>query len=125
MSAMTSENAPWIPADTFGMRLRRVRAELGLTGQDFAKLCGLDRGQVSAWERGTMPRNLPVVAQAVADATGVDRAWLAFGADAVNVSQLACYPPVTEPRRDLEPRWVDNPHPAPVIDLTARTALAV
>lgn len=68
-----------MPTDTFGMRLRAVRAELGMTAQDFAKKCGLDRGQLGAWERGTMPRDLAGVVLAVSDATGVDRDWLAFG----------------------------------------------
>jgi transcriptional regulator with XRE-family HTH domain len=118
MSAMTSEKtAPWIPADTFGMRLRRVRAELNKNGIEFAALCGLDRGQLSAWENGTMPRNVAAIAQTVADATGVDREWLAFGDAPVNGCQLPFYRAVTDAEYDLSPDLVERHGDAVVFDL--------
>ena len=106
---------------SLGERLARARKATGLGQRDFSRVVGISTRSVSAYELDDRaPSFETVVRWAAATGAPVD-----YFADAVNVSQLACYPPVTEPRRDLEPRWVDNPHPAPVIDLTARTALAV
>jgi transcriptional regulator with XRE-family HTH domain len=61
------------------MRLRAVRAAMGLNGLEFAELVGLSNSQISAWERGSMPRQYGAIVAQIASATGVDRGWLAFG----------------------------------------------
>lgn len=58
-----------------GWNLRRLRAERGLTQEDFATDSGFDRGYVSGIERGVRNPSI-LVLERVASALGVDVAEL-------------------------------------------------
>jgi transcriptional regulator with XRE-family HTH domain len=69
----------WIPEETFGDRLRRVRRALGLNQEAFASQLGADVGvkALGAWETGTRePRGAVSVARRIELAFGVPAAWL-------------------------------------------------
>jgi len=68
-----------IPADTFAHRLLLIRAERGITLREAAEKCGLNYGSWNGWERGSMPRDILDVAEAVAEGLSVDRDWLLHG----------------------------------------------
>lgn len=68
-----------IPRDTFALRLKIVRAELGLTVEHLAERCGLKTATLSTWERGARPRDFGTVVRKVVAATGYDREWLTWG----------------------------------------------
>jgi transcriptional regulator with XRE-family HTH domain len=69
-----------IPADTFGHRLMLVRAHLGhMTVKDAAEKAGVNYGSWSKWERGSSPRDLLEVVDAIADGLNIDREWLLRG----------------------------------------------
>lgn len=70
---------PWIPEDTFGDRLRRVRRSLGLTQEEFAGRLGGSVGikALGAWETGTRePRGAVGIAKRIELAFGVPATWL-------------------------------------------------
>jgi transcriptional regulator with XRE-family HTH domain len=69
----------WIPADTFGARLRNLRFELGMTVEEIAKKVGVAHPTWSTWERGARPRDKEKVVQQIVAAVGCDRDWLMWG----------------------------------------------
>lgn len=69
----------WVPADTFGDRLRAVRRHLNLRVEQIAELCEVPLATWSSWEHGRRPRRLDEVVQTIATQTGVDRNWLMWG----------------------------------------------
>lgn len=75
------ETGPWIPADTFGLRLSAVRQVMGWNITQAAQACGLSAQSWWNWERGGSCRDVLAVVTAIAKATGVDRNWLAWGPD--------------------------------------------
>lgn len=78
--AVTSEpEEPFIPEDTFGLRLIALRTHLKLTQAEIAQRCGLDDGSWSNWERGARPRGMDEIVRKISDALGVDRDWLMWG----------------------------------------------
>lgn len=67
----------WIPEDTFGDRLRRVRRELKLSQAEFAEKIGEGAKAVGAWEIGIRePRGAVALAKRIELAYGVPAAWL-------------------------------------------------
>lgn len=70
-----------IPTDSFAHRLLLVRAQSGhLTVKDAAEKCGLNAAAWAKWElRGSLPRDIVDVANAIADGLGIDRDWLLHG----------------------------------------------
>lgn len=70
---------PFIPEDTFGLRLIALRNHLQLTQAEIAARCGLDDGSWSNWERGAKPRGMDRTVRKISDAMGVDRDWLMWG----------------------------------------------
>lgn len=78
MTAQTTET--WIPSDSFGSRLLRVRKEKGLTVEAIARNCGVAHPTWTTWENGAKPRDILAAAQKISDATGVDLNWLLWGA---------------------------------------------
>lgn len=56
-----------------------LRKELGLTTEQAADRCGLNRATWQTWEHGASPRNMAAVVAAITLATGVDRDWLMWG----------------------------------------------
>lgn len=75
---MTTQ-ASWIPADTFGSRLNRVRKAKGLTVEQISAQVGVAQPTWSTWERGATPRNMGAAVAKIALALGVDRDWLMWG----------------------------------------------
>lgn len=54
--------------ERFGQRIRELRKERGLSQEDLAELCGLDRTYISGIERGLRNvalRNIEALAQAL------------------------------------------------------------
>lgn len=78
MTAQTTE--AWIPADSFGSRLLRVRKEKGMTVEAIARACGIAHPTWTTWENGARPRDIVGAIEKIAAATGVDRNWLMWGA---------------------------------------------
>lgn len=70
---------PFIPEDTFGLRLVALRTHLKLTQAEIAARCDLDDGSWSNWERGAKPRGMDQIVRKISDALGVDRDWLMWG----------------------------------------------
>jgi transcriptional regulator with XRE-family HTH domain len=68
-----------VPQNTFAVRLRVMRVEMGLSVDELARRCGVAGATWSAWERGAQPRNLVRVVERIVAETGVDRDWLMFG----------------------------------------------
>ena len=62
-----------IPADTFAHRLLLIRAERGITLREAADKCGLNYGSWNGWERGSMPRDILDVTEAIAEGLGIDQ----------------------------------------------------
>jgi len=62
----------------FGKRVRHLRNELGVSQEEFASMCHLDRTYISSIERGK--RNVALVnIEKIANALGVDIADLFTG----------------------------------------------
>jgi transcriptional regulator with XRE-family HTH domain len=72
---------PWTPLDTFGARLALIRQYLGgWNVKRAADHCGLEDATWRNWESGrTKPRDYAEVCRHIADAVGVDYAWLMVG----------------------------------------------
>jgi len=70
-----------IPVDTFGVRLAivRVAALNGANVAEAARICDLNDESWRRWESGSHPRNYEQVCREIADAAGVDLAWLMMG----------------------------------------------
>ena len=69
----------WRPEDEFALRLRMMRARLGLSVEEISARCGVKMATWSSWERGTAPRGMNRIVERIAAATGVDRDWLMWG----------------------------------------------
>lgn len=76
---MSTQAPAWVPTDTFGSRLLLVRAELHLSCEEAASKCGLKAPTWNTWERGSSPRNMAAVVDAIHQGLGVDRDWLMWG----------------------------------------------
>lgn len=76
---MSTQIETWFPASTFGSRLVLLRRELGLSTKEAASKAGLHYATWSTWENGRTPSNQAAVVSSIADAYGVDRAWLMWG----------------------------------------------
>lgn len=74
---MTIES--WVPENTFALRLRIMRAVLGLSVEEIAERCAVAPATWSKWERGSQPRGLVRTVEAIVKETGIDRDWLMFG----------------------------------------------
>jgi len=74
-----STQTTWVPRDTFAARLALLRRELGITAEEAAARCGLNRATWQTWEHGASPRNMSAVVAKIALATGVSRDWLMWG----------------------------------------------
>lgn len=77
MTVQTTD--PWVPTDSFGSRLLRIRKEKGMTVEAIAKTCGIAHPTWTTWENGARPRDLLGAVQKICDGTGVDRDWLLWG----------------------------------------------
>lgn len=72
----------WIPTNTFALRLRWLRHDLGgISVEDIAEACGFSASTWSTWERGASPRDKDVVVAKIAAVTNVDRDWLMWGTE--------------------------------------------
>lgn len=70
---------PFIPPDSFALRLMALRHALKLTQQQAAARCGLDDGSWSNWENGVTPRGMDIVVGKIVAGLGADRDWLMWG----------------------------------------------
>lgn len=69
-----------IPVDTWATRLVIARTQRGLTMDQAADLCGLNRSSWGNWERkGKAPRDQVEVTRKIAKALGYDLNWLLLG----------------------------------------------
>jgi len=82
----------WVPEDTFGGRLLLLRHSLGLTSEQIAEKCGLNRASWNTWEHGVSPRNMAEVVEKIHQGTGADRGWLMWGTD-LPKRENWCYDP--------------------------------
>jgi hypothetical protein len=67
------------PADIFANRLILSIRLTGLTIREFSEQAGLDDASVSNWTRGMLPRDLPGVCHAIAEAHDIELMWLLLG----------------------------------------------
>lgn len=75
-----TEEANWIPEDTFGARLAVIRAKKRWNVLRAATECGLDSSSWTNWERDiNKPQDYEMVCKKVARAFGCDLNWLANG----------------------------------------------
>lgn len=81
---------PWVPqvSDTFADRLLVLRWNLGLSQRTAAGRADISPGRWRDWEKGALPRDMSAVAQALAEAFGVDREWLIFGWEGIGADAL-------------------------------------
>lgn len=71
---------PWVPEDTFAVRLGIVRVALGgLNIKEAATLCGISPESWRRWEDGKSPRNLDDTCWQIHQHTGIDYGWLMMG----------------------------------------------
>lgn len=78
--SISADSGSWIPVDSFGHRLVLVRHELGLTQQEAADRCGIQRATWGFWEaKGASPRRMHEVVATISNVLGVDRHWLMWG----------------------------------------------
>lgn len=68
-----------MPTDSFALRLRLVRFELGASVDEIGAACEVKPATWSKWERGGAPRKMSEVVMRIAEATGADRDWLMWG----------------------------------------------
>lgn len=69
-----------MPTDTFAVRLRILRYDLGrLSVEQIAARCGVKTATWSTWENGALPRDLSRVVRKIATATGYSADWLMWG----------------------------------------------
>jgi transcriptional regulator with XRE-family HTH domain len=75
---MTEQSiARWIPEDTFGDRLRRIRRHLKLSQGEFSARIGEGEKALASWEAGNRePRSAVAVAKRIELAFGVPAAWV-------------------------------------------------
>lgn len=78
-TAAVEDRAPWVPPTSFAIRLLILRRHLELTQREASRLCGLDDGSWSNWERGSRPRAMDQVVDTIAQVTGCNRDWLMWG----------------------------------------------
>lgn len=70
---------PWVPEDTFGSRLARIRQRIGWNVKEAADHCGITDQTWRNWEDGGMPRDFPATCAKIADRTGCNLKWLMLG----------------------------------------------
>ena len=94
-----------IPIDSFAVRLILARYHAGdLTVRDAAERCGLNYGSWSNWERGSKPRDLLDIIEAISESLGIDRDWLLFGGPLATAKRSVR-------RRGDQPRPGTGPYP--------------
>lgn len=72
----------WKPTDTFALRLIALRHQLGGISQDeAAERCGIKQPTWAKWEKGSKPRDMPLVVELISRAFGCDRDWLMWGGE--------------------------------------------
>lgn len=77
--ATTVEAEPWVPEDTFGDRLARIRRQMRWNVSEAATACGVSHQSWRNWEEGGLPRDLYKTAEAIAHASGCSERWLLMG----------------------------------------------
>lgn len=76
---VSRQTGGWVPSDTFATRLLVARTQKGMTQQQAADACDINRATWALWEAGSSPRNMAVVVAKIATGLGVDRDWLLWG----------------------------------------------
>lgn len=71
----------WVPADTFGSRLARIRQAKGWNVLEAATACGVPDQSWRNWEDGRSPRDLQEVCKKLAKAVPCDYVWLIAGVE--------------------------------------------
>lgn len=79
MALATTTSTTWVPPESFGERLRRVRRHMGWSQQEMAEHLDVPLKRYSNWEGSTSPRHLADLARHVQEITGADARWLVFG----------------------------------------------
>lgn len=81
-AAHTDFGSRWTPEFTFGDHMRKIRRDLGLSQEDFARPLGVPKVTYGAWETGrNQPADVVAVAKRVELAYGVP-AWWTLGLNA-------------------------------------------
>lgn len=77
--ASPQDPTPWVPPNTFGARLARIRQAKGWNVREAATHCGFPEQSWHNWEDGRSPRDLQTVAEKIAKAVPCDYVWLLAG----------------------------------------------
>lgn len=72
---------PWIPEDTYGDRLARIRRQMRWNVKQAAEACGVNHQSWRNWEAGGHPRDLLETMAEIARVSGCDPQWLLLGAE--------------------------------------------
>lgn len=72
---------PWVPEDTYGDRLARIRRQMHWNVSQAAEACGVSHQSWRNWEAGGQPSKLMQTTRQIADASGCDPNWLLLGAE--------------------------------------------
>lgn len=97
---------PFIPTDTFAVRLAILRAALGgWNVKRAADACGINDQSWRNWEAGvSKPRDMEGVCRQIARSTGVNLAWLMLGGELAKISCLSPFALLSEGvARELSP----------------------
>lgn len=86
MAVVEEVPRPWIPNDTFAVRLAAIRVALGeISGtgawnvKKAATFCGVDAGSWRNWEASKHPQDYIAVCNKIARKVGCDLDWLVRG----------------------------------------------
>ena len=75
----TQATDPWVPEDTLGSRLVRLRLHLDLSQRSAAEQSGVPYGVWQGMENGRGTRSVQQHIMRIAEAFHVDRDWLMWG----------------------------------------------
>jgi len=74
---MPTTRATYVPRWTWGDRVRKVRRDLKLEQEQFARMIGVTQKTLASWETGARtPRDSVALAQTIEAQTGVPAIWM-------------------------------------------------
>ena len=107
-TATTSARKRRIPADTFSNRLLLARRLAGMTIEQAAAACALNKSSWANWENGKRPHDRPEVCGVISEVLDVDFNWLLLGGPLESPSGR----PTNRPASNTDGYWAGRPRPS-------------